>query len=297
MHQDTATDPIRAFIGPLDKDTARVLAVVACLRHGVAYHESYDRAHMCSLKLNEYCVAAIHDRTRLVERVRRLRYPMGVRLPACSWVEAVTAVVIDDLTQWSKSGCDRELAAVIRRAATDSPASCARDPLVGYFLRVAGKVSTRPVFNVTERSIDRAIVTGLAPAVRFDDLASSMRIAAAEYIAREHPEVVVLGSDMHFDMAYTAYVGGGGRFEMNPRDMYTWATSVDAALRMVIDTALGFHLPARLLAPLYTTTAVTDHLATRPWPAETYIRYDAVLGDVGANVLLHRTAALAAPWL
>ena len=44
-------------------------------------------------------------------------------------------------------------------------------------------------------------------------------------------------------------------------------------------------------------TAVTDYTATRPWPDETYIRYDAVLGNVGADVLLHMTAALAAPWL
>ena len=294
-------DPIRAFTGPLDTDTARVLAIVACLRHGVAYREmGQHRGAWFSDSMGLYLVAAIHDRDRLVERVRKARYPLGVHMPACSWLEAVTAVVMADVGQWCVRGGERVLRDLLLSAATNPVGTESDDSMVRYFLGCMGTHGarrTRPWTRVTQTSILRVIVTDTAPAVRMDLYEQCAHTAVAEYLAREHPGWFVAGVDLHFDLAFDDYVAAGGCFEVDPREVGDVPRVIDAALRVVAAETVGV-VPGRgVVRPLERDTELTRHIAAPPWPTETVITYDAVLTGTGADVLLRRVSELAEPYI
>ena len=75
-------DPLTAFTGPLDKTTARVLGLVECFRTGMIWCEKQGYVDtLVGDLLAAYSVAAIHDRKRLVARVRRVRSRCACRFP------------------------------------------------------------------------------------------------------------------------------------------------------------------------------------------------------------------------
>lgn len=291
-------DPLTAFTGPLDKTTARVLGLVECFRTGMIWCEK--RGYVNTLvgdMLAAYSVAAIHDRKRLVERVRRVRYPLRVPFPACSWLEAVYTVIVDDLRRCTSPAITRDverLAHITVKGGVVDP----DDPMVEYYRGIAGKNSFRPLFKVRPDDIGTWLFGTDGPAVRAEILIPAIRVAVAEHTAREYPMLFRQGEDMHFDMLYSDYVAAGGRFEVTSFNRWV-EDDPDEALTFVVAKTLDIdtdHAESMLL-PVESITVHTEPGETPPWCTPTTLRPDAVLDPEGAQTLLWRVAELTGPLL
>lgn len=291
-------DPLTAFTGPLDKTTARVLGLVECFRTGMAWCEKQGYVDtLVGDLLAAYSVAAIHDRKRLVARVRRVRYPLRVPFPACSWLEAVYTVIIDDLRRCTSSVVTRDLERLAHLTVKGAVAD-PDDPMVAYYRAVAGKNSFRPLFKVRPDDIGRWLLNERDLAVRAEVLIPAIRVAVAEHTAREYPMLFRRGKDLHFDMLYTDYVAAGGRFEVASFNRYV-EDDPDEALVYVVASTFGIdpdHAD-HLLFPTESITVHTDPGETPPWCTPTTLRPDAVLDPEGAQTLLWRVAELTRKFL
>ena len=291
-------DPLTEFTGPLDKTTARVLGLVECFRTGMIWCEKQGYVDtLVGDMLAAYSVAAIHDRKRLVDRVRRIRYPLRVPVPVCSWLEAVYTVIVDDLRRCTSSVVYRDverLAHLTVKGAVVDP----DDPMVNYYRSIAGKNSFRPLFKVRPDDIDRWLIAARGPAVRAEVLIPAIRVAVAEHTAREYPMLFRRGKDLHFDMLYTDYVAAGGRFEVASFNRYV-EDDPDEALVYVVASTFGIDPDHAdyLLFPTESITVHTDPGETPPWCTPTTLRPNAVLDPEGAQTLLWRVAELTRKFL
>lgn len=291
-------DPLTAFTGPLDKTTARVLGLVECFRTGMIWCEKQGYVDtLVGDLLAAYSVAAIHDRKRLVARVRRVRYPLRVPFPACSWLEAVYTVIIDDLRRCTSSVVTRDLERLAHLTVKGAVADPG-DPMVAYYRDIAGKNSFRPLFKVRPDDIGRWLLNERDLAVRAEVLIPAIRVAVAEHTAREYPMLFRRGKDLHFDMLYTDYVAAGGRFEVASFNRYV-EDDPDEALVYVVASTFGIDPDHAdyLLFPTESITVHTDPGETPPWCTPTTLRPDAVLDPEGAQTLLWRVAELTGKFL
>lgn len=291
-------DPLTEFTGPLDKTTARVLGLVECFRTGMIWCEKRGFVNtLVGDMLAAYSVAAIHDRKRLMDRVRRIRYPLRVPVPVCSWIEAVYTVIVDDLRRCTSSVVYRDverLAHMTVKGTVVDP----DDPMVNYYRSIAGKNSFRPLFKVRPEDIDRWLIAARGPAVRAEILIPAIRVAVAEHTAREYPMLFRRGEDMHFDMLYGDYVGSGGRFEVESFNCWV-EDDPDEALKHVVARTFDIdpdHAESMLL-PVESVTVHTDPAYAPEWCTPTTLRPDAVLDPEGAQTLLWRVAELTEPFL
>ena len=291
-------DPLTEFTGPLDKTTARVLGLVECFRTGMVQCEKQGYVDtLVGDLLAAYSVAAIHDRKRLVERVRSVRYPVRVPFPACSWLEAVYTVIVDDLRRCTTSSVTRDVQKLAQRVVAGAVAD-PDDPMVSYYRRIAGKNSLRPMFKVRPDDIGKWLFGNDGPAVRAEILVPAIRVAVAEHTAREYPMLIRRGVDMHFDMLYSDYVAAGGRFEVESFDRYV-EDDPDEALTFVVAKTLDIdteHAESMLL-PVESITVHTKPGHAPPWCTPTTLRPDAVLDPEGAQTLLWRVTELTEPFL
>ena len=290
-------DPLTEFTGSLDKTTARVLGLVECFRTGMTWCEK--RGYVDTLigdMLAAYSVAAVHDRARLVDRVRRVRYPLRVPVPVCSWLEAVYAVILSDLRRCTPSHVARDVER-IAQITVEGAVADPDDPMVSYYRDIAGKNGFRPLFKVRSDFIGLLKVGGRGPAVRATTLIPAIRVAVAEHTAREYP-LFRCGVDMHFDMLYSDYLAAGGRFEVESFDPSV-EDDPDEALKYVVADALGLDTghAARMLYPVDAVTVDTEPGYAQPWCTPTSLRPDAVLDPEGAQTLLWRVAELTEPFL
>lgn len=291
-------DPLTSFTGSLDKTTARVLGLVECFRTGMTWCEK--RGYVDTLvgdMLAAYSVAAVHDRARLVDRVRRVRYPLRVPVPVCSWLEAVYAVILSDLRRCTPSHVARDVER-IAQITVEGAVADPDDPMVSYYRDIAGKNGFRPLFKVRPDFIGMRKVGGRGPAVRATTLIPAIRVAVAEHNAREYPMLFRRGVDMHFDMLYSDYVAEGGRFEVGSFDRWV-EDDPDEALKYVVARTLGLDLDhaESMLLPVESITVHTKPGDTPPWCTPTTLRPDAVLDPEGAQTLLWRVAELTGPLL
>lgn len=291
-------DPLTEFTGPLDKTTARVLGLVECFRTGMIWCEKQGYVDtLVGDLLVAYSVAAIHDRKRLVARVRRVRYPLRVPFPACSWIEAVYTVIIDDLRRCTSSVVTRDLERLAHLTVKGAVAD-PDDPMAAYYRDIAGKNSFRPLFKVRPDDIGRWLLNERDLAVRAEVLIPAIRVAVAEHTAREYPMLFRRGKDLHFDMLYTDYVAAGGRFEVASFNRYV-EDDPDEALVYVVASTFGIdpdHAD-HLLLPVESITVHTDPGETPPWCTPTTLRPDAMLDPEGAQTLLWRVAELTGKFL
>lgn len=290
-------DPLTEFTGPLDKTTSRVLGLVECFRTGMVMSEKQGYVdHLVSDLLAAYSVAAIHDRKRLVARVRRVRHPLHVPVPMCSWLEAVYAVILSDLRRCTPSYVARDVERLAQRVVEGAVAD-PDDPMVEYYRGIAGKNGFRPLFKVRPDFIGLLKVGGRGPAVRATTLIPAIRVAVAEHIAREYP-LFRRGVDMHFDMLYSDYLAAGGRFEVESFDPSV-EDDPDEALKYVVARTLGLdpdHAES-MLFPVESITVHTEPGETPPWCTPATLRSDAVLDPEGAQTLLWRVAELTGKFL
>lgn len=294
----TPLDPLTEFTGPLDKTTARVLGLVECFRTGMAWCEKQGYVDtLVGDLLAAYSVAAIHDRKRLVARVRRVRYPLRVPFPACSWLEAVYTVIIDDLRRCTSSVVTRDLERLAHLTVKGAVADPG-DPMVAYYRDIAGKNSFRPLFKVRPDDIGRWLLNERDLAVCAEVLIPAIRVAVAEHTAREYPMLFRRGKDLHFDMLYTDYVAAGGRFEVAAFNRYV-EDDPDEALVYVVASTFGIDPDHAdyLMFPTESITVHTDPGETPPWCTPTTLRPDAVLDPEGAQTLLWRVAELTGKFL
>lgn len=291
-------DALTEFTGPLDKTTARVLGLVECFRTGMIQCEKQGYVDtLVGDMLSAYSVAAVHDRKRLVDRVRRVRYPLRVPFPTCSWLKAVYTVTTDDLRRCTSSVVTRDverLAYLTVKGSVVDP----DDPMVSYYRDIAGNGGFQSLFKVRPDDVGRWLIDERGPAVRAETLIPAIRVAVAEHTAREYPALFRRGEDMHFDMLYSDYVGSGGRFDVTSFNLWV-EDDPDEALKYVVSNALGLdpdHAESTLL-PVESITVHTEPGYAPPWCTPTTLRPDAVLDPEGAQTLLWRVAELTEPFL
>lgn len=297
-----STEALEEFIGPIDDYSARVLCIVEeiCLTAINAMERAYgfcwEDRDFCDL----YRIAAIHDRERLVQRVRFFNRP-GHPFKGWGLVDSVIAVIGADYSVTHGSSLEGSSFATSLSEMWMREGSLSETSKVADFYG-SKDARRRHVYPPTRGRLDYARLyledEHRLPTVRTNLLFGAIRLACAEHVAQRYTEhVFSTGTDIANDMAVEEYrvTHDGFRVRING-SQYNHFKRMDAALRHVKATVLGisiYDVPGPSWKDLIGKCEESWYY---PSNAERHSDW-AVLDPEGSYYLLTRTSELAAPLL